>query len=511
MNKQTETWNMTVAWLWIIAWTGVRLIWAGQFELAPDETNYWQWGRHLDWGYHDQAPLIGWAIALSTHFLGHTELGVRLPSIVALAVVSIYLILICRRWLDAQTALALAILSQAILEFNVGGLMATPDGLQAAAWAAATYHVARAYEEDRFLHWAAGGICFGIGLLSKYSMVLFAPCALAYGLFSPLHRHRLKGIKPYAGALAGALLFSPVLIWNAQNGWNSARHVAYLGGANQGVAIQWHTFGDFWAAQAALVTPLVFILVLAAWMRSYQQGRQQPFWMFRYLFWVSFPVFLFFMLLSLHTRVYGNWPAFGYLAAAVLTAAFYGRNDPHGSDRPWGRRLWPWAIGLAYVMTGVVLIQTIHPFLPIPVALDRTAREVNGWRVLGQAASNLRDRMPQPDHTFLFGLRYQIASELAFYTPGQPDTVSINRWNRPNVYDYWRQDADLLGWDAIGVTLSADSQNQLQQVFKSVDPPIALPIYRGRSKVKTFYLYRAFGFTGGLRWIPPANDIRAAG
>ena len=58
--------------------------------------------------------------------------------------------------------------------------------------------------------------------------------------------------------------------------------------------------------------------------------------------------------------------------------------------------------------------------------------------------------MPAPERTFIFGLRYQTASEMAFYTPGKPHTVSINRWKRPNVYDYWWTDADLLGWDAVG-------------------------------------------------------------
>ena len=27
-------------------------------------------------------------------------------------------------------------------------------------------------------------------------------------------------------------MFIPVIVWNAANGWNSARHVAYIGGAN---------------------------------------------------------------------------------------------------------------------------------------------------------------------------------------------------------------------------------------------------------------------------------------
>jgi undecaprenyl-diphosphatase len=128
--------------------------------------------------------------------------------------------------------------------------------------------------------------------------------------------------------------------------------------------------------------------------------------------------------------------------------------------------------------------------------------------------------MPNPEKTFLFGLRYQVASELAFYTPGQPQTVSINKWGRPNVYDYWWKDEDLIGWDAVGVTYDPESHTKrLNQTFDHVDPPIKLKIYRDpvftktgsiRKPVTIFYLYRAYGFKGGLRWVPPVtSDIRA--
>jgi len=229
-------------------------------------------------------------------------------------------------------------------------------------------------------------------------------------------------------------------------------------------------------------------------------------------------VFAFFALLSLHTRVYGNWPAAGYLTASLLVAAFF---SPDASDRPsrvraWGRSLWPWALGTAYLMTALLLLQVVYPLLPIPPRLDRISRETTGWRALGEKAALARQAMPNPGKTFLFGLRYQIASELAFYAPGQPQTVSINRWKRPNVYDYWWTDTDLIGWDAVGATDRPDSHTtMLDQVFARVDPPVRLDIHRAggpgtREPIQTFWIYRAYGFTGGLRWQPPnRRDIRA--
>ena len=505
------------AWALVIGLGILRLLYSATFPLVPDEANYWQWSRYLDWGYHDQAPLLAWAIRLGTLVLGHTEMGVRLPSVLALTGTSAYLVAMAARWVGPRTAFQTALLTQSILAFNVGGLLATPDGLQALAWAGAAFHVARAYEDDTWGQWLAGGIWFGLGFLAKYTMVIFLPGAFLYGLCAARHRPRLAGLRPYAGVALGLVMFAPVIYWNAAHNWNSVRHVAYIGGANESLAIHWKYFGDYLASQAALISPLVFLMILAAWIIQAKKFRRHGQWIYVYLWFTSIPMFAGFALLSLHSRVYGNWPAAGYLTASILVAAFF------GAPRETGRsacRLWPWALGLSYLISVVVLVQAAWPILPVPVHLDRTATEIQGWPELGRKAGELKARMPDPSKTFLAGLRYQTASELAFYAPGRPRTVSINKWKRPNVYDYWWTDQDLIGKDAVVVTYSPDSHiTRLNQVFERVAPPLEMKVFRAplfyRSRrneppAQVFYLYRAYGFRGGLRWIPlNASDIRA--
>jgi undecaprenyl-diphosphatase len=513
--EKTDRYYIKTAIIWIAGWTVFRCLFAGHFLLTPDEANYWQWGRHLALSYHDQAPLIGWAIGLSTKLLGHTEFAVRLPTILAMTIASLYLVAMAARWFSAKTALAVALITQGVLEFNVGGLISTADGVQAAAWAGAAYHTARAFEDNTWKQWLAAGLFFGLGLLAKYTMVLFAPCVYVYGLLNANHRPRLFGIKPYAGLLAGSLLFTPVIVWNAAHGWSSARHVAFIGGAEEAFALRFDFLGDYLASQAALVTPLLFVAVLWAWWLA-ARGRYQPKnWMISYCFWTSFPVFALFLALSLKSRVYGNWPGAGFLTASLLAAAFFApRRQKTPPQKPLPRpRFWKACLISAYLITLPVLVQTVWPVLPIPVKLDRTLTELSGWDQIGITAGTLKNSMPKPENTFLFGLRYQEASQLAFYTPGNPQTVSINRWGRPNVYDYWWEDEDLLGKDAIGVTRENDLHKHiLPQVFERVDPPIALHIMAKRQEVRTVYLYRAYGFKGGLRWIPPSSgDIRKTG
>lgn len=495
----------------VIGFTLYRIFHAGTFLLVPDETNYWQWGRHLDWGYHDQAPMIGWLIRLFCELMGHTERAVRMPSLLGTAVASIYMVLTARRWFGDAAALGTAILTQTVLLFNVGGLLATADGIQAAGWAGATYHIARGYEENGWDQWLAGGFWFGFGMLSKFTMVLFALFAFFYGITSATHRNRLAGPKPWVAMLFGSLLFFPVLYWNHIHDWNSVRHVAHLGGANESAPFTLKYFFEYIGSEAALLTPVVWILVIMGWYAAFRKDAPGKPWIRTYLFATSCPMILFFAVLSLHTRIYGNWPAAGYLGASVLAAAFFAPGAAPGIPfYQKGRKLWPWAVATTTLLSALVMIQAAWPILPIPVEWDRSARETAGWDRVGEKALALKNAMPEPSDTFLFGIRYQFASELAFYVPGQPDTVSINKWKRPNVYDYWWEDHDLLGQDAIGLSRSANMQARLSEVFARVEPPVPFPVMRKNEHVRDLYFYRCHDFKGGLRWQPRnQGDVRA--
>ncbi len=506
------------AGLWIAFFFGLRLWIAGTFPLVPDETNYWQWSRHPAWGYYDQAPLTAWAIRGSTLVGGHTETAVRFPSILAMAVASLYLVRMAHRWSGSAAAWHTALLSQGVLLFNVGGLLATPDALQAAGWAGAGYHTARALENDRWFQWLTAGFWLGTGMLSKYTMVLFPVSVFCFMLFYPRFRKRLLRLRPWTAVFLGGILFSPVIYWNAHNHWVSVRHVAHIGGVDSPFTLHPKFLLEFLGTQAGLLTPLVFLVILLGWVQAFRESGKNA-WIFRYLFFTSFVMVSGFAALSLHTRVYGNWPGAGYLTGALLAAVFFGRGDAKASPfktLSLGRRLWPWAVGSAHLITALVISHAVFGILPIPPQWDRIASEVAGWPELGAKASAMQADMPDPEDTFLFGLHYQTASELAFYTPGKPETVSINRWGRPNVYDFWWKDRDLKGKDGIGVTYDpASHTRRLSAVFKRVDPPVALEIpapgrFSGSDRpVKVFYLYRCYGFKGGLRWRPPpGSDIR---
>jgi undecaprenyl-diphosphatase len=496
-----------MAWALLAALTLIRVFYAGQFPLSADEAYYWQWSRYLELGYHDHPPMVAWTIWLATTLLGPHETAVRLPAIAALFGANAYLLLMAQRWYGERVALATALLTQTVLLFNVGALINTPDSFQALAWAGALYHVARAYEVNGCRHWCAGGLWFGFGMLSKLSMAIFPPVVFLYGLVSPYNRSRLKGWRPYLGCCLGLLLMLPMVIWNLENDWRAFRHVAHQGGVASGNLFVPRYFGDYLLSQLALLSPVVFLLYGGLLARTRQLLRPNPeTWMTQYLWITAIPVFLLFAVLSTHTRVEGNWPAFGYLGACVLLAAIYGK-----------RPIWRWATATAGIMSLAVLLQAVFPLVPLPLKLDRIAQELSDWRPVGQKVLSLQDSLPKEQKAHIFALNYQTASRLAFYTPGQPRTVAINRGKRPNTYDYWWEDEDLVGCNAIVVTDSPKiAQTRLRPFFESVAPPTPVSLYDHRpgwnaqpQVVRTLYLYRAYGYKGGHGWKPQkADDIR---
>lgn len=515
---------------WLVLGLGllVRLLMSGQFLLVPDEAYYWQWSRYPALGYYDHPPMIAWAIGLATTLFGQSEFAVRLPTVLALAFASVYLCLLTAQWFAWKTALQVALLSQAVLLLTGSALIATPDGMLLLCWAAACYHAAQATEKhnkkNKLLQWLLTGIWFGLGMLSKYTMLLFLPSLFFAMLFTSAYRKQLLGYKPWLGLVCGCLLFFPVIFWNAQNNWVTFRHVLFQGGGS-GTGLTLSYLPDFLGTQAALVSPVIFLFIIASWVKGWTKGWTKK-WAAQdhvvparisFLLWMSLTTFLIFALLSLHVRIYGNWPAPAYLTAFILIAALYspGQVGEKIEKKATQYRLWWFGLGLASVVSMLILAQLLYPILPLKVALDRTSRETKGWDTLGKLVDKEVQGMPQPKETFIFGLRYQLASELAFYMQGQPRTVSINRWSRPNVYDFWFIDKMLLGKDAVGIFEHEPVSTVLPEVFERVDPVKKVTLTRtgpwfGEETVQTLYMARCYGFTGGLAWVPkdPA-DVRA--
>jgi dolichol-phosphate mannosyltransferase len=199
----------------------LRLVYAGSVEMLPEETYYWNYSRHLDFGYLDHPPMVAWLIRTATAVFGQTEFGVRAGALLCGAITSIFIYKLTRNLFGAATALAALLLVQALPFFFLSGLLMTPDAPLAAAWAASLFFLERALIGNQSRAWWFAGICLGLGMISKYTIALLGPVAAVFMVWDPQARRWWARSGPYVGALLALAIFSPVIIWNAQHEWAS--------------------------------------------------------------------------------------------------------------------------------------------------------------------------------------------------------------------------------------------------------------------------------------------------
>src|SRR3954466_707848 len=112
--------------------------------------------------------------------------------------------------------------------------------------------------------WLGAGLALGFGFCSKYTSIL-----LPVGVLIAFASHRALWPRfaewgPYAACAIAAALFVPVLIWNDQHDWISFTYQIEhgLGSSPESfLRSAWRHEGDLFGGQAALTTPILFVLM----------------------------------------------------------------------------------------------------------------------------------------------------------------------------------------------------------------------------------------------------------
>ena len=468
------------------------LAWGG-LDLSPDEAHYWEWSRRLDLSYYSKGPVVAYLIAGLTTVLGVSAFGIRMGA-VGLSILGAWgLYRLGRELYGRPEPGALAVVGLQLTPLVwAGSLLMTIDPPFVVAWTLGLWAAHRALAGGGDGAWLLLGLAVGMGSLAKYTMLFALPGLVLYLWLAPERRPSLRSRGPVLAVLAALIALSPVLVWNARTGWVSARHVASQG---RGGGLALEHLVEFLGSQLLVLTPLVAALLgWGLWVgvrEGFVRGREP----YRFLLAFAAPVLGFYLVVALQGKVQANWPAAAYPPLALATAGLLleRRTGRAGTPSRVQTRL---LIAAAAVALGASALGHVIDHLGLPRQLDPTTR-LRGWAELGQAVGMTIERMPDARQTFLVSSRYQVASELAFYTPGRPPAYNFNLGRRLNQYDFWAGPNSRLGWDAVYVEEGADPLDpRVQAAFARVDPPIVLEITRGGRVIRAFSLHRAYGFRG---------------
>ncbi|MBD3321998.1 MAG: phospholipid carrier-dependent glycosyltransferase, partial [Chitinivibrionales bacterium] len=165
--------NHTRFLVFLFCITAVRIFYGAYLGLGDDEAYYWEWGQHLALSYFDHPPLTAWIGRCTCEIFGNNQFGFRSGAIVSSLLFTIFLYLLSLRMFSLPgTALRVSIFVAAIPLFAVGSFMMVPDAFLALFWLLALFFFWEIVDKGNRRDWYALGIIFGLGLLSKYNMVM---------------------------------------------------------------------------------------------------------------------------------------------------------------------------------------------------------------------------------------------------------------------------------------------------------------------------------------------------
>jgi len=396
----------------------LRLSYLGLPTLLPQEAYYWNYAQHPALGYLDHPPMVAALIGASTWFLGDTEFAVRLPALLCSLVWTAFGYRMACNLFDRAVGLRSALLLATLPVFFCYGFFMTPDSPLLACWAGALYFLERALLAGRRSAWYGVGVCLGLGLLSKYTIVLLVPATLLFVALDPRSRAWFARKEPYLALALALAIFSPALIWNARHEWASFA----FQGPRRLAAEREFGLPLLLGSIVLLLGPTAFaaaITVLRAGARGASQDLQVAGERARRLFsrlLLLLPVIVFACFSLIHSPKL-NWtgPAWLVLLPWIAYHTMDARRREPAAPRARLARAWtPSLAGLA-VIYGVLLQYSIAgaPGLDFPSRLS-----LIGWPDLAARIDHVEDaiELESGQDPLVVGMdKYNIASQLAFY------------------------------------------------------------------------------------------------
>lgn len=275
------------------------------YEFHRDEFLYLAMGRHLDWGYLENPPIIALLAKLSHVLFGDSLFALNFFPALSGALIIILIALMTRELGGNRFAQALAALAYLVAPaFLRTNTMFQPVSFDQLSWALAVYLLIRILKEETPGRWLVFGLVVGLGLLTKYTMLLFVLAVFLSMLLTPARR-MLQTKWPWLAAAIACAVWLPNLIWQHAHGWPFVEHMQTLS-RNQLVNVE--------PAGFVLMQVLMAFAASIVWIWGLYFCFSKAAQPFRVVGWIYISCFL--LLLFLSGKAYYLLPAYPMLFAA---------------------------------------------------------------------------------------------------------------------------------------------------------------------------------------------------
>lgn len=409
----------------------VYIIATNGHNLFADEAQYWEWSRYLEWGYYSKPPMVAWLIALTTHVCGSSEFCIRLSSPFLHLLTSLAIFGIARELYNSRLAVfsMLAYLTLPAVSFS--SLLISTDPPLLFFWSVSLYCFIKALKSPFLGWWILAGIAAGLGMQSKYTMLLFLPSAMFYLALTPTYRPVLGKMGFWLAAGIALLVYFPNILWNYQHGFASYMHTKDI---SQLQHQRFHPFKglEFLLAQAALFGPVFYGIIIIAFCRAKKLFVEKN---SRLLLCFILPLLLLITTLAFIAKAEINWTSPVYSALTILAVALCAQ---------WGKSWLIYStIALHLLTMGVIyhydgLIQGFN--IPMKAAYDPSFR-LRGWKEVGVQLQ--KHAALYPEAIILFDDRKTMA-EMLYY--GGNSGFKAQKWNiKKRIQDHYDLTRDMAG------------------------------------------------------------------
>ena len=281
-------------------------------NLFFDEAYYYGWSQSLDWGYYSKPPMVAWIIRVTTDLFGASEWAIKIsaPLLYSCTALIIYSLGKQLDSLKAGLYAALLFISMPLVSFN--SLFITTDAPLLFFWASALWVFLKAQQNNDWQWWILAGLLGGLGLLSKYTFILFPTGFLLYALLSEEGKKLLANFRFWVACTLAITILTPKLWWNYNHDFISFQHTAEI--SEQGDSqFSLSRFIEFLLMQFLVFGPITMIGLLIGIKKERNEKTK--------LLWALFiPIFAVISFQALSAKANINWGAPAYITGSLIAA-----------------------------------------------------------------------------------------------------------------------------------------------------------------------------------------------
>ena len=461
------------------------------YGIFRDEMYYIVCGRHLAWGFVDQAPMVALQARISEMLFGFHDLALfRLFAALAGAVKILLTGLLAWSLGGKRMAQVLAMIAVLIAPVYLGiDSYLSMNAFESVFWMGCMLAVILMAHGASPRWWIIFGLLGGLGLLNKPSMAFFLVAVLFGLLLTPQRRILWNRWTLVAVALI-VLLPSPYLLWQIHHHWPTLEWLQNVNHSHKNVKLGPVAFV---VQQILMLHPFSVFLLLPGllWLFVSKQAR-----VFR---WIGLTyILLLAIMIHLYAKDYYVAPIYPVLFAAGALAW----QTAFSASRKTAWLLPAWCVVLS--IFGAITLPMAIPVLP-PYTWIRYTKVMHltsgktetaatgplpqfyadrfGWQQMVGKVAGVYNSLPPQERaqTAIFGSNYGEASAIDIFGPkyGLPNAISGHQ-----NYFFWGP-RGYTGQVMIVID-SSDSYEHLSTIFQSVEvaahtnDPLAMP-YENRS------------------------------